>query len=494
MRQLAILWLAAPLAAFWLQDAAIPTIRVTSRLVPIDVLVKDKSTGLRVDDLSADRFRVLDEGRPQVVSQFSRGSQARPLAVAIVVEADFTIARTLPILGSALLPAFGQLRPEDELMVVRMLPGAEIIQDLTTDRKATAGALERVADEQRKKKTYAHIDQSAEALHEALLLAARHLQERRPDARAAIVFIGSDFNVTPVPVLDQTTAQLIAAGASVHGLIRVDSRMVSTFKGIFGMLGKDKYRDQNVVWYSEQTGGEAIKMMKDADFGAAFEQVIGDIAATYTVAFVPNSDTFDDSFHKLTVEVQGPGAENLTVRARSRYYASLDQPIAPDASVNGGSDSAGSLPGLSSEPGIYYQTGGAYTQLREPGAPRMKITGNHGPAIVKAMRLALIQIYPGAKAALQISNPRPEFLVRRRREPSFARLARIQPVKDERWLKAGLFLDRERAAPALVISKIGGDLYRLTPAAPLPAGEYLLSLNETAAPVYDFGIATGPAR
>ena len=155
MRQIAVLWFAAPLAAFWLQDAAIPTIRVTSRLVPIDVLVRDKSTGLRVDDLSAGRFRVLDEGRPQVISQFSSGSQARPLAVALIVEAaPDTTAKTLPILASVLLPAFRHLRPEDEVMVIRMCPGAEIVQDLTANREASAGALESVAEQQRKAKWF----------------------------------------------------------------------------------------------------------------------------------------------------------------------------------------------------------------------------------------------------------------------------------------------------------------------------------------------------
>ena len=67
-------------------------------------------------------------------------------------------------------------------------------------------------------------------------------------------------------------------------------------------------------------------------------------------------------------------------------------------------------------------------------------------------------------------------------------------MKDERRLKVALFLVRNRETPALAIAKIGDDLYRLTPRAPLPPGEYLLSLNETAAPVYDFGIATGSAR
>lgn len=488
MRPFLLLCLAVPLAAFWFQDAAGPTVRVTSRLVPIDVLVTDKSTGMRVDGLNADRFRILEDGRNQAIAQFSRGSQGRPLAVAIVVEtARDTTAKTLPLLAATMSPAFGHLRPEDELMVVRMSPGAEIVQDLTADRNAATHAIEGLAEEQRNAKTFAGVHDLTDDLHKALLLAARHLQRSRPDARAAIVVIGSDWNFTPVPAMDQTAMQLIAAGASVHGLIRVDSKVASTFKGIYGMLPKNTYRDQNIVWYSEQTGGEAIKM-KDSDFGAAFEKVIAGIAASYSVAFVPNSDLFDDTFHKLSVEMQGPGAANLIVRARSRYYASIEQPVAPDSSL------AGELSDISPEPGVFCQIGGQYTRLAEATAPRVKLTDRHGPAIAAAFRLALIQIYSGPKASLQLSNARPTFLLRSRREPSFARLARLQPMKDERWLRVSLFLDKNRATPSLVISKTGAGLYRITPTADLTPGQYVLSLNAWASPIYDFGIVHNPAQ
>ena len=51
------------LAAPWAQDGSNATIRVTTRLVPVDVLVKDKRTGARVESLIAGQFRVSDDGR-----------------------------------------------------------------------------------------------------------------------------------------------------------------------------------------------------------------------------------------------------------------------------------------------------------------------------------------------------------------------------------------------------------------------------------------------
>ena len=61
-------------------------------------------------------------------------------------------------------------------------------------------------------------------------------------------------------------------------------------------------------------------------------------------------------------------------------------------------------------------------------------------------------------------------------------------MKDERWLRVGVFLDADRRALGLKIARIGGDLFRGTPETPLPPGEYVLSLNELGAPVYDFAV------
>ena len=482
------------LAAPWAQDGSNAIIRVTTRLVPVDVLVKDKRTGARVESLTAGQFRVSDDGRPQTITQFSAGGQARPLAVALVVEAiPFTTGKTLPVLQSALMPAFQHLRPEDELMVVRMCPGAAIVQDLTSDRRRAAEALQRIADRQRESKQPRGAPSAAATadLPDALLLAASHIRTLRPGSRAAVVVISSDYNFTPVPAMDQTAMQLLAAGATVHGLIRVQGKYVGAMRGFLSILPKDKYRDQSIAWYSEQTGGDSVKLV-DTDFGTAFEQAIGDIAGSYTIAFVPDADRFDDRFHKLKVEVNAPNSADLRVRTRSGYYASLEPAIAPDWPPTETAP-AHHLPDLPSGPGVYCQLGATCTRMSEPETPRIVITGQHGlPGKLAALRLALVQIYPGAKAGLRIADSQPVFFVRQPREPGFARLARLEEVKGDRWLRVGLFLEKNRQAPALTIARIGDDLFRLTPESPLPPGEYLLSLDELAAPVYDFGI--GPAQ
>jgi VWFA-related protein len=82
-------------AALFLAATAIPasaqevaeTIKVRTRVVFMDALVKDKHTGTNVSDLTADNFAVLDDGQPRTISYFTREGQARkPLALILILD------------------------------------------------------------------------------------------------------------------------------------------------------------------------------------------------------------------------------------------------------------------------------------------------------------------------------------------------------------------------------------------------------------------------
>jgi VWFA-related protein len=85
----------ALLAALFLAVTAIPasaqevveTIKVRTRVVFMDALVKDKHTGTNVSELTAENFSVLDDGQPRTISYFTREGQARkPLALILILD------------------------------------------------------------------------------------------------------------------------------------------------------------------------------------------------------------------------------------------------------------------------------------------------------------------------------------------------------------------------------------------------------------------------
>ena len=68
------------------QDVA-EVVKVRTRVVFMDALVKDKRTGINVSDLTAANFEVLDDGQPRTISYFTREGQARkPLALVLILD------------------------------------------------------------------------------------------------------------------------------------------------------------------------------------------------------------------------------------------------------------------------------------------------------------------------------------------------------------------------------------------------------------------------
>jgi hypothetical protein len=60
------------------------TIRVNTRVVFMDALVKDKRTGVPIADLKPENFEIYDDGNLRPVSYFTREGQARkPLALVV---------------------------------------------------------------------------------------------------------------------------------------------------------------------------------------------------------------------------------------------------------------------------------------------------------------------------------------------------------------------------------------------------------------------------
>ena len=63
------------------------TIRIKTRVVFVDALVKDKKTGESVADLKQENFEVLADGKLRTLSYFSRegDTNRRPLALILVL-------------------------------------------------------------------------------------------------------------------------------------------------------------------------------------------------------------------------------------------------------------------------------------------------------------------------------------------------------------------------------------------------------------------------
>jgi len=100
------------------------TIKVDTRVVFMDALVKDKRTGVPIADLKPENFEVFDDGNPRTISYFTREGQARkPLALVLILDLrDSGAGRYLkrPEVLKVVAEELAKLSPQDEVAILAM--------------------------------------------------------------------------------------------------------------------------------------------------------------------------------------------------------------------------------------------------------------------------------------------------------------------------------------------------------------------------------------
>ncbi len=98
------------------------TIKVRTRVVFLDALVKEKKTGVPISDLNPENFEVFDDGQPRAISYFTREGQARkPLALILILDLrDDGAGRFLKReeARNAMVEELAKLPPGDEVAIL----------------------------------------------------------------------------------------------------------------------------------------------------------------------------------------------------------------------------------------------------------------------------------------------------------------------------------------------------------------------------------------
>ncbi len=320
-------------------------VRVRTRVVFVDTLVKDKKTGAPVADVTRESFEVLADGKPRTLSYFSRAGEGRrrPLALILVVDIvandanqDLRRAEVLESLAEALK----KLAPEDELAVTANLggPGAPLktLTDFTRDRTKMTEALAAVRSLPMPQPSWYH-----EELENIAAKVERAAAER-PDSQVIVVTLSPVVWPMRAADRDKIAARFIRANALFSPLIRdagngtVHMKHVPgkyplpprpIFDAIGRLVGTDIYAPGHIA---EQTGGEASAVHQPEDYGEALEKLIASLAARYNLGFTLRENEQDDGrMHKLEVRTKVRDAKGkerkLVVRARRGYYMKMQE-------------------------------------------------------------------------------------------------------------------------------------------------------------------------
>ncbi|MCA1628854.1 MAG: hypothetical protein LC785_04125 [Acidobacteria bacterium] len=356
-------------------DSADEVLRVDTRAVFVDTLVRDKKTKAPITGLTRESFQVLDDGKPRALAYFNGEGvgRARPLALVLVLDlcTESIVYIERPEVVEHVISALGKLQPTDEVAVAQTWcePDAPLsfqlrsktVEGLTLDRAKTYAALRGVQKFAQKNlpevKMLLSIKEGMKATwKEGILAGIKGAAGAMPTDPPINVTVAPDFEymidkaplmatqerslsqVVVVEVTDgfesdwlghskETAEKLIDSGVIVSGLamkrnlfgkvINITGQIVSP------LLGQ---RFHTISYYGRQTGGEVATVGSPEQFAAAVERIIGGLAARYSLGFsLADADLDDGHMHKLEVKVAARDergrARKLVVTSRRGYYA-----------------------------------------------------------------------------------------------------------------------------------------------------------------------------
>lgn len=330
---LLLLSLASPLfgSSITAQDLSENSVKLRTRAVLIDALVKDKRTGTPIRNLSPADFLVLADGKPRNLTHFSprSGSSNRPLALILFFDLrPGGAGRHLrsPAILDSLCAALGKLPPGDEVAVAATWINGnggrqKQLTGFTRDREKVYAAIRSLP---------AFIGDRPTSYNEGLPGAIQEITQltasERPDSQPVLVYVSDGFHGMANSERDKHISLLIEANVMFSSLVCSKMKRVSAgtvaLSPLFALTGASL----NVLdHFVKQTGGELVRVQKPDDYGKGLERIVGNLVARYSLGFeLSDSEPDDGKLHRLEVRAKAPDKkgkkQTMQVLARRGYY------------------------------------------------------------------------------------------------------------------------------------------------------------------------------
>jgi Ca-activated chloride channel homolog len=268
------------------------TIRTTSRLVLLDVSVKDASGGF-VAGLSKDSFQVYEDGKPQQITHFADGDI--PVTVGIAVDESGSMRpKRAEVITAAL--AFNQAsNPRDEMFIVNFnekprlgLPDDVLFSDNVQQLRS---ALWQGKPEGRT------------ALYDAIEMSLRQLEFGR-QAKKTLVVISDGGDNHSTHTLEDVMSDVLTSAATIYTIGIYDEDDPEKNEGVLRKFA----HVSGGVFYHPETLDEIIPICR---------QIAKDIRSRYTIGYVPSIQ--GKTVRDLKVAASSPDHPKLIVRTRTSY-------------------------------------------------------------------------------------------------------------------------------------------------------------------------------
>jgi len=279
------------------------TIRTTSRLVLLDVSVKDSSGGF-VSGLTKDDFKVFENGQPQPITQFANADI--PVTVGIAVDESGSMRpKRAEVITAAL--AFNQAsNPMDEMFIVnfnerprRGLPDDVLFSDNVQQLRLAL---------------YQGQPEGRTALYDAIEMALNQLEFGRRDKKTLVIISDGGDNHSTHTLAD-VTRDVLKSVATIYTIGLYDEDDPERNEGVLKKLAQVS----GGVFYHPETLPEIIPICR---------QIAKDIRTRYTIGYVPAAE--GKAERHVKVVASSPEHSKLVVRTRTSYVFAPDKPGSSD--------------------------------------------------------------------------------------------------------------------------------------------------------------------
>jgi VWFA-related protein len=276
------------------------TIRTTSRLVLLDVSVKDGSGGF-VSGLSKENFKIYENGKPQQITQFANADIPVTVGIAVDESGSMRPKRT-EVITAALV--FNQAsNPMDEMFIInfnekprRGLPDEVLFSDDV---------------QQLRRALYQGLPEGRTALYDAIMMSLNQLEFGRRDKKTLVVISDGGDNHSQ-HTLDDVTREVLHSVATIYTIGLYDEDDPESNEGVLRKL-------------AQVSGGVFYHPEKLSEIVPICQQIAKDIRTRYTIGYVPAAEGKAERH----IKVMASSAEHpkLVVRTRTSYVFSPDKAV-----------------------------------------------------------------------------------------------------------------------------------------------------------------------
>jgi VWFA-related protein len=264
-------------------------ITVSSQLVNVDAVVTDNDGGF-LTGLKKENFRILEDGKPQIIKNFTPSGEA-PITIVILLEfrADMETGNFLAQVAKYWAPEFlRNVKPNDWIALKDFDLRTTLDVDFTHDPMEIMREL-----------IHMQVPLYSEAnLFDAVVETVDQLQEVQ--GKKAILLIASGIDTFSKHTLDYTLKRLRQCDVSIYSV-----SLGQYFLNAAHMMGdvNTSQAFNQLRAFSELTGGQAWNPNLDGEIPGIMRTIALSLRNQYSLGYEPQASSLDGKYHKIKVEL-----------------------------------------------------------------------------------------------------------------------------------------------------------------------------------------------